>query len=317
MTPVAMTSQSHDAAEDVDQNALHVRIGDDDLERRGDLVLGGAAADVEKVRRAFAIVLDDVHRRHGEPGAVDHAADEPVERDIVEIVFGGLDLLGVLFALVAQGGDVGMPVEGVVVERHFGVEDAQLAVRHDDQRIDFQHRHVFGEEGRVELGDQALHLLGEVAGEPERAGGGAAVMGHDPGRRIDGEAINLFRRAMRDVLDIDPALGREDERDPALLPVDQRRQIELPVDRGAVLDVQAVDLLAVRAGLRRHQRRAQHLSCERLDLLDRAGEPHAAFVAGRGLLEAALAAAAGVDLALHHPDRAAKLLRARRPPLRR
>ena len=41
----------HDAAEDVDQDALHVGIGGDDLERRRDLLLVGAAADVEEVRR--------------------------------------------------------------------------------------------------------------------------------------------------------------------------------------------------------------------------------------------------------------------------
>ena len=143
------------------------------------------------------------------------------------------------------------------------------------------------------------------------------MMGHDPGRRIDGEAVDLFRRAMRDILDVDAAFGREDEGHPALLPVDERRKIELPVDRRAVLDVQAIDLLAVRAGLRRHQRRPQHLLCERLDLFDRASEPHAAFVAGRGLLEAALAAPAGVDLALHHPNRPGELLGALDRLLRR
>ena len=42
----------HDAAEDVDQDALHVRVLQDDLERRRDLLLAGAAADVEEVGRA-------------------------------------------------------------------------------------------------------------------------------------------------------------------------------------------------------------------------------------------------------------------------
>src|SRR5436305_7199122 len=39
----------HDAAEDVDQDALHVGIGGDDLECRGNLGLVGAAADIEEV----------------------------------------------------------------------------------------------------------------------------------------------------------------------------------------------------------------------------------------------------------------------------
>jgi len=41
------------------------------------------------------------------------------------------------------------------------------------------------------------------------------------------------------------------------------------------------------------------------------GDAHAALFAGRCFLELALAAAAGVDLAFHHPDRAAQYLRGR------
>src|SRR3984957_18881721 len=83
----------HDATENVDQDALHVGIGGDDLERRGDLGLVGAAAYVEEVRRRHSVKLDDVHGGHREAGAVDHTPDVAVERDIVEIVFGSLDLL--------------------------------------------------------------------------------------------------------------------------------------------------------------------------------------------------------------------------------
>ena len=62
-------------------------------------------------------------------------------------------------------------------------------------------------------------------------------------------------------------------------------------------------------GLDRHQRLAQHLLGEGLYLVDRLGEAHAALVAGVRLLEFALAAAAGVDLRLHHPDGAGQRLR--------
>jgi hypothetical protein len=51
---------AHDAAEDIDQDAFDRRIGGDDLEGRGDLLLAGAAADIEEVRRLFAVELDDV-----------------------------------------------------------------------------------------------------------------------------------------------------------------------------------------------------------------------------------------------------------------
>ncbi len=107
---------AHDAAEDVDEDALHLRVRGDDLERLGDLLLGGAAAHVEEVGRLRAVELDDVHRRHGEARAVDHAADLAVERDVVEVVLGGFEFLGVFLGLVAQLGDVGVAVDRVAVE---------------------------------------------------------------------------------------------------------------------------------------------------------------------------------------------------------
>ncbi len=206
-----------------------------------------------------------------------------------------------------------MAVHGVVVERHLGVEHAQLALLGDDQRIDFQHRHVLGGEGGVELRHQLLGLLGEIAGEIERLRHRAAVMAHDAGRRIDREGDDLLGRVVRDFLDVDAAFGRNHERHFGGFAVDQDREIELLVDVGAFLDVEAVDLLAVRAGLDRDQGRAQHLLGEFVDLGDRLGDAHAALVAGGGFLELALAAAAGMDLALHHPDRAGKLSWRRHP----
>src|ERR1700761_4595291 len=73
----------HDAAEDVDENALHVGIRRDDLESGRSLFLACPAADVEEVRRLHPVKLDDVHGRHGKTGAVDHAADSAFERDVV------------------------------------------------------------------------------------------------------------------------------------------------------------------------------------------------------------------------------------------
>src|SRR5690606_29225811 len=93
---------AHDAAEDVDQDALHCRIGGDDLERCRHLLLGGAAANVEEVCRLCAVELDDVHRRHGKACAVDHAADVAVERHIGEVPLGSLDFLGVFLGRVTQ-----------------------------------------------------------------------------------------------------------------------------------------------------------------------------------------------------------------------
>ena len=169
----------HDAAEDVDQDALHVRVGGDDLERRGHLLGGGAAADIEEVRRRHAVELDDVHRGHREAGAVHHAADLAVERDVVEVVFRRLDFLLVFFGLVAQRRDVGMAEQRVVVEADLGVEADQLLVLGDDQRIDLQQRHVGLDEGLVEIGRAAGSSALQIARRGRAPWRGAA---HDAGR---------------------------------------------------------------------------------------------------------------------------------------
>src|SRR3546814_8308569 len=61
----------------------------DQLERLGDLLGRGAAADVKEVRRLATVQLDDVHGRHRQTGAIDHAADVAFERHVVEVVLGG------------------------------------------------------------------------------------------------------------------------------------------------------------------------------------------------------------------------------------
>jgi hypothetical protein len=48
---------AHDAAEDVDENAFDRRVGKDDLEGGGDLLLRSAAADVAEIGRLAALSL--------------------------------------------------------------------------------------------------------------------------------------------------------------------------------------------------------------------------------------------------------------------
>ena len=62
----------------------------------------------------------------------------------------------------------GMAEQRVVVERHLGVEHAQPAVLHDDQRVDLEQAHVLLDEGLVERREQRLGVLGRVAVELQR-----------------------------------------------------------------------------------------------------------------------------------------------------
>src|SRR4029078_612715 len=97
---------AHDAAEDVDEDRLHLRGGEHDLERLGHLLGRGAAADVEEVRRLAAEQLDRVHRRRGGAGAVDEAADVAVELDVGEVELARLDLGRVFLVEVAVRGEL-------------------------------------------------------------------------------------------------------------------------------------------------------------------------------------------------------------------
>ena len=115
--------------------------------------------------------------------------------------------------------------------------------------------------------------------------------------------MTIFSGARRrHLLDVHAAFGRGDEGDAARGAIDQGREVELARDRRAVLDIEAPDHAAVGAALLGDQRIAQHLAGVLGHLFDRAGEPHAALVAGCRFLELALAAPAGVDLRLDHKD---------------
>ena len=131
---------------------------------------GDAAADVQEVGRRAARVLDDVHGGHGQPGAVDHAADVAVELDVVEVRLRRLDLEGRFFAQVPHGVDIGVAGEGVVVEVHLGVQGQDRALAGHDERVDLRQRGVRGLEGPIEGGDELDGLLMGLAFEPELEG---------------------------------------------------------------------------------------------------------------------------------------------------
>src|SRR5207253_1756318 len=95
---------ARDAAEDVEEDRAHAGVGGDDPERGHDLLGIRAAADVEKVGRLTAVVLDQVHRRHREPRAVDAAADGAVQLDEGQAGLAGRELRRRLSLRIAQRG---------------------------------------------------------------------------------------------------------------------------------------------------------------------------------------------------------------------
>src|SRR5262249_62040173 len=117
--------------------------------------------------------------------------------------------------------------------------------------------HVLGGEGGIELRHQLFRLLSEIVMQPKRLRHPPSMMRHDPGRGIDGEGHDLFGPRARNLLDLHSARGRNHEGDARAFAVDECREIELAIDGRTFLDIEAVDLLAVRARLMGDEHRAE------------------------------------------------------------
>ena len=136
-----------DAAEDVDEHALDLRVAEDDVEAGGHHLRRGAAADVEEVGGLDAAVLltgvgDDVQRRHHQTRAVADDADLAVELDVVEVVLLGLELERIGGVPVLELRVVGMTEVGVGVEGDLAVQREDLIVGRAHQRVDLDQRGV-------------------------------------------------------------------------------------------------------------------------------------------------------------------------------
>ena len=216
-----------DAGEDVHQHRLHLGVGEHQIEGLGHPLRRGPAADVEEVGRLAAGMLDHVHGRHGEPGAVDDAADIAVEPDIAEAAVRRLGLAGILLRLVAQLGDAGPAEERVVVEAHLGVERQQHALGRGHQRVDLHHGGVEIAEGPVAAED-GLHRLRRMAGvEAEAEGDLAGLEGLHADGGIDADADQGLGPGGADLLDLHAARRRGHHHDALALAVEDQAEIEL------------------------------------------------------------------------------------------
>ena len=153
-----------DPAEDVDEDRVDLRVGEDEPHRRRDLVGPRAAADVEEVRGLAAGALHEVHRRHREAGAVDHAADRAVELDERQARRPRLAIGRVLLVQVAQRLELGVARQRGVVERDLRVEADEPLDRRavgarladDRERVDLD-----------EVGVVGVHRPDETLGDPD------------------------------------------------------------------------------------------------------------------------------------------------------
>src|SRR6185437_2993543 len=284
-----------DAAEDVDQDRTDLGIRKYELECGGHPLTGRPAADVEEVGRLAAVQLDEVHGRHRESRAVDHARDITVQGNVVELMLTGTALHRVFLAGIAQLRKIRMPEYRVGIDVDLGIERNELAGLRHDEGIHLDQARVLLHVELVQRRRDRLKLLDLLALEPQAKGNLPRLVGLQAGRGVHGHGQDLLGRLLRDLLDVHAAGSGGDEGDPALLAVEGQGEIDLPLDLGARLHIDALDGQALGTGLLSSEARAEH----------RGGRIADRLVLARQLDASGLTAPAGMDLGLDDPNRAA------------
>ena len=130
--------------------------------------------------------------------------------------------------------------------------------------------------------------------------------GNKPGFGADRHLEDLLRRACRDFLDLDAPLGAGHQDRHAEGAIQHHADINFAGDVGGFLDEHLRDLLPFGVGLLRDERILEHDLGDVTGVVALGNEFDAAEI-GTGVLEASLAAAAGVNLGLEN-DRAADVV---------
>ena len=246
---------------------LHLRVGRDHLERVDHALRIAAAAEVAEVRGPAAGERDHVEGGHHEPGAVAEDPDLAVELHVGDALLAGRALLGRVGLEVAHLGDVRVLVERVVVDGELRVERPDLALGRDDQRVDLAEHRVALHEAAVELADdvEQLLLLVRVV-DPGAVDQAPRLVGLVALERVDVQARERIGVLLGDLLDLDPALGREHEQRLLRAAVEGDREVVLLGDLRGLLDpelahdvavdVEPEDLLGLALGVVRDRRRA-------------------------------------------------------------
>ena len=288
--PLGNDVAAHDAAEDVDEDPLDVRILQNDLEGLRHFFPGGPAPHVQEIGRLAAELLQDVEGCHGQSGAVHHAADVPVQLDVGEVVFAGVDFQGIELGVVEHVGVFAVAEHGVVVEGDLRIHRHQPAGLGDHQRVDLREKAVLFQAEAVQVEEQFHAVLADAPLEPQGEGDLARLVGAQPGEGVDGEDVDLFRRLLRHFFDLHPPFGRSDEAVTGGFPVKGDGQVKLPGDLHRLFHQYPPHPEPFGTGLRRHQLPAEQFFAQFLRLLGVVDELDAS----------PLAASAGIDLRLHH-----------------
>jgi hypothetical protein len=117
-----------DSSKNINQNTFNIRIMIHNLKRRNNLLIRGPAPNIKKVSRPSPIHTNQIHSSHGQSCAIDHTPNIPIQRNIVEVIAFGLNLLPVLLGEVLHHEDLLLTEGGVVVDVYLVVADYHLAL---------------------------------------------------------------------------------------------------------------------------------------------------------------------------------------------
>src|SRR5215204_3523995 len=227
------------AAEDVDEHALDLLVGGDDIEGGRDLPGIGPSADVAEVGRFAAGLGDDVQRAHHQPRPVAEDADVAVELDVLQPDLLRPLLLRVCGLDVAQPGYLFVPVKAGVVHSYLRVQRQDTPFTGDDERVDLDQASVETLEGFVQVRDHHAYALGDISFQPRGEGDLTHLVRMKAEEWVYVTPDDCLGVGLCDLLDLHPALCGEQDQRFFRRPIHRDREVELPVYLLSVLDVDA------------------------------------------------------------------------------
>ena len=190
----------------------------------------------------------------------------------------------IFFGDVAEGLDVGVAEERIVVEGDLGVERKQLVVLGRDEGIDLDQRSIGIDEGPVEALEEADRLVDLRGLESERKCQLARLPRAEPDGGVDTLLVDGVGVFGGDFLDLHAAGLRSHKHQLAGGAIEHDAEIEFAVDGGGLLDQQALHLLPLGSGLVGDKLHAEDVFSVLLGVFARTGHLYApAFAAAAGM----------------------------------
>ena len=183
--------------------------------------------------------VDHVQGRHGQAGAVDHAADVAIQLDEGQAFFPGGNFIRILLFHVAEFDPFRLTEEGVVIQIDFAVEHHHIAGFGEYKRIDLRLGAVIFHENFKKLFHYVQHGIDRRGVAKELGGDGTGGLAREH-QSVGAQGKNGIRILFGYLFDVHAAFGRGDKTDPLLTAVENHRHISFAINVRAVFNVEAM-----------------------------------------------------------------------------